>query len=204
MAPTLITNVAMFDGTGAAPFPGEVLVERQPHRGGGARAANAFAAAGAAVVDGGGATLIPGLIEAHAHLGFGSSVDRVLRGRTPLAGADAPDHGAYRQGHARSRLHRRLFRRIRTAPPAETALRDEIAAGWLPGPRLRACSFEREAGSVMDGTRKYVSFERRSPDVDGVRTFVNEMAEIGVDFCQAGPDRRQQHRAGHVAHLPLS
>ena len=175
---TLFTNVTVFDGDGPASFPGEVLVE------GNRIVAVAFggehiAAEGAVVVDGGGATLMPGLIEAHAHLGFGSSVDRVLRGpRTPEQMLLVTAHtakvmldygftGAYSAGSH--------------SAAAEVALRDDIDDGWLPGPRLRACSFEREAGSVMDGTRKYVSYDKRPPDIDGVRRFVNEMAAVGVD-----------------------
>ena len=175
---TLFTNVAVFDGDGPGSYPGEVLVEGN-RIAAVARGDERIAANGAAIVDGGGATLMPGLVEAHAHLGFGSSVDRVLRGpRTPEQMLLVTAHtakvmldygftGAYSAGSH--------------SAPAEVALRDDIAAGWLPGPRLRACSFEREAGSVMEGTRKYVSYDRRQPDIDGVRAFVRDMAAAGVD-----------------------
>jgi len=180
MTATLIANVAIFDGSGAAPFPGAVLVEGNRITKV-AQGAERIDANGATLVDGGGATLMPGLIDAHAHLGFGSAVDRILtaRGQTPeqmlLITAHTAkvmlDHGftgAYSGGSH--------------SAPAETALRDEIAAGWLPGPRLRACSFEREAYVPAEGAgRTYVSFNRRQPDLDGVRAFVREMAAIGVD-----------------------
>lgn len=177
--PTLFTNVAIFDGTGAPPFPGEVLVASNRIatvvRGG-----ERINAAGAAIVDGGGGTLMPGLIEAHAHLGFGSAVDRVLKGR-----GQSPEQMLLITAHTAKVMLDHGFTGAYSAgshsAAAETALRDEIAAGWLPGPRLRACSFEREAGSVMEGTRKYVSFDQRSPDIDGVRNFVKEMAAVGVD-----------------------
>ncbi len=143
MPTTLIANVTIFDGSGSAPFPGEVLIDGN-RIAAVAKGGEHIAAPGAATVDGGGATLMPGLIEAHAHLGFGSSVDRVLRGRahtqeqmlliTAHTAKVMLDHGftgAYSAGSH--------------SAPAETALRDEIDAGWLPGPRLRACSFEREA-----------------------------------------------------------
>ncbi len=179
MTATLITNVAIFDGTGAAPFPGDVLIEGNRIKAvskGGER----IAALGATVIDGGGATLMPGLIEAHAHLGFGSAVDRVLRGR-----AHSPEQMLLITAHTAKVMLEHGFTGAYSAgshsAAAETALRDEIAAGWLPGPRLRACSFEREAGSVMEGTRKYMSYDRRAPDVDGVRAFVKEMAAVGVD-----------------------
>lgn len=179
MTATLITNVAIFDGTGAPSFPGEVLVEANRIKTV-AKGGERITAPSAVVVDGAGATLMPGLVEAHAHLGFGSAVDRVLRGR-----AHTPEQMLLITAHTAKVMLDHGFTGAYSAgshsAAAETALRDEIAAGWLPGPRLRACSFEREAGSVMDGTRKYTSYDRRQPDVDGVRTFVKEMAATGVD-----------------------
>ena len=65
----LITNVRVLDGTGRAPFAGAVRVE-------GNRIAEVIAGAaptpagGATVIDGGGGTLMPGLIESHAHIGL--------------------------------------------------------------------------------------------------------------------------------------
>lgn len=179
MTATLIANVAIFDGTGAAPYPGDVLIEgnriKAVSKGG-----DRIAALGAAVIEGGGTTLMPGLVEAHAHLGFGSAIDRVLRGR-----AHTPEQMLLITAHTAKVMLDHGFTGAYSAgshsAAAETALRDEIAAGWLPGPRLRACSFEREAGSVFDGTRKYTSFEQRPPDVEGVRAFVNDMAAVGVD-----------------------
>src|SRR5690242_6521896 len=91
----LFTDVMVFDGTGAAPCPGQVLVEgnriRAVTRAGesldgtsSATAAGSGAAigsgtgagvgAGAVIVRGHGATLMPGLVEAHAHLTWPSSV----------------------------------------------------------------------------------------------------------------------------------
>ena len=64
----LFTNVSVIDGTGAKPFEGSVLVR-------GGRIASVTKGDGGAdegteIVDGGGATLMPGLIDAHAHLSF--------------------------------------------------------------------------------------------------------------------------------------
>jgi imidazolonepropionase-like amidohydrolase len=179
MSGTLLTNIAIFDGTGAGLFPGEVLIDGN-RIAAVARGGEPIAAHGATVVDGGGATLMPGLIEAHAHLGFGSAVDRVLRGR-----AHTPEQMLLITAHTAKVMLDHGFTGAYSAgshsPSAETALRDEIAAGWLPGPRLRACSFEREAGSVMDGTRKYTRYDQRQPDIAGVRAFVKDMAAFGVD-----------------------
>src|ERR1700694_3468478 len=68
MAATLITNTTILDGSGTAPFPGDVLVEGQRiaavQRGGGLPRGEARG------IDGAGATLMPGLIEPHGHVSY--------------------------------------------------------------------------------------------------------------------------------------
>ena len=66
----LFTNVRIIDGTGAQPFSGEVLVQgnRISRVGRGPRS---LPTAGVTVIDGAGATLMPGMVEGHAHLSFG-------------------------------------------------------------------------------------------------------------------------------------
>src|SRR2546427_36410 len=65
----LITNARVFDGTGREPFLGAVRVEgnriTQVTPGAAAPAPD-----GATVINGAGATLMPGLIESHAHIGL--------------------------------------------------------------------------------------------------------------------------------------
>ena len=73
---TLFTNIAIFDGTANPARTGQVLVEGDTI----ARVAYApdtIEAAGATVVDGQGATLMPGMVEAHAHLTWASSVEKI-------------------------------------------------------------------------------------------------------------------------------
>ncbi|MBO6784484.1 MAG: amidohydrolase family protein, partial [Alphaproteobacteria bacterium] len=67
MSETLFRNVQIVDGTGAAPFAGDVLVkgERIAQV---ARDGEAIEAPDATTVDGAGMTLMPGLIDAHAHI----------------------------------------------------------------------------------------------------------------------------------------
>lgn len=177
-------NAAIFDGTGQPCFAGSVIVE-------GNRITKVFRDAAEGIsenalrVDAGGATLMPGLIEAHGHLGFGSTVECVLPLgphsqelrllRTAMAARVMLDYG-YTSNYSGGAINAR----------AEVALRDEIAAGRQIGPRIRACSFERaaEAASVVarpGGGRTYSGIADRDSDPAGMRDFVKEMADIGVD-----------------------
>src|ERR1051326_3941499 len=62
----LLTDAEIFDGTGRPPFRGEVLVKG--NRIAAVGEANRLERPRAEVIDCGGATLMPGLVEAHAHL----------------------------------------------------------------------------------------------------------------------------------------
>ncbi|HWT31465.1 MAG TPA: amidohydrolase family protein, partial [Propylenella sp.] len=63
---TLFTNVWIFDGSGDERFPGEVLVRGERIEAV-TRHDDRLPADGTDVVDGQGATLMPGLVEAHGH-----------------------------------------------------------------------------------------------------------------------------------------
>ncbi len=76
MARTVFTGGQVFDGTGSAAFPGEVVVDgdrvvevRQGH--------HPDLHDGDAVVDVAGHTVMPGLVESHAHLTFPSAVGHI-------------------------------------------------------------------------------------------------------------------------------
>ena len=133
--------------------PGDVLVEGE-RIAGVARDGQRLARGAARVIAGGGATLMPGLIESHAHLGFASCIDRppgfgpmlepdVRAEATTHAGAVLLDYGftsAYSAGAIDAAL--------------EVSLREKFASGDLPGPRLRACSFERDGAAAAHGGQR--------------------------------------------------
>ena len=75
MADVLYTNVRVFDGGGEPPFRGDVLVQgnqishvvKTSHASQGQRTPPVM---GAQVIDGAGAFLMPGMIEAHTHFSW--------------------------------------------------------------------------------------------------------------------------------------
>ena len=110
---TLIRNATIWDGTGAAAFVGDLLVEGNRIRS--VSAAGARTAPGADVqIDARGRFLMPGMTEGHAHLSFDgvTATEDLIRPppeeHTLIAARVARDA-------ARPRLHQRLQRREREA-----------------------------------------------------------------------------------------
>lgn len=174
---TLFTNVNVFDGTGAATFYGQVLV-RGDRIARVARSGEPMDREVARVIDGGGATLMPGLVEAHAHLTWPSSVERVVNAMklpieehmlvTAQNARITLDHGftsAYSAGSLGERF--------------EVALRDMIDAGHMPGPRLRASALEKGAEGVMGVPAGHDPTHDR--DIAGLRNYVKAMKALGCD-----------------------
>jgi imidazolonepropionase-like amidohydrolase len=170
MSATLITNVYVFDGTGSPSLPGEVLVEGNRIKTV-ALGGEHIDSRGAEVVDGEGGTLMPGLVEPHAHLTFPNSIDRKVAGFMP-----PPERHSYIIAHNAKTIldhgYTSAFSGGATRPAIEVALRDEIADGYLPGPRLKAASFER----ALDGSRLGIG-----SGVEDVEKFCREMIAVGVD-----------------------
>jgi len=176
-APVLFTNIRIFDGTGAAPYPGEVRVEGQRI----ALVAPAPARldhSGATVVDGSGAMLMPGMVEAHAHLSWPCAYDRIILDKaippeehlliTARNARITLDHGftsAYSAGSLGTRF--------------EIALRDEINGGWLPGPRLKASSIERAPGQVFGIPQTHDEGHGRG--AVAMRAYIKSCAELRLD-----------------------
>ena len=177
MRPLIFTNVKIFDGSGRAPFPGEVRVigERIDVV---AEGASQLDQQGAELIDGQGMTLMPGMVEAHAHLTWPSSVERVINSMklpieehmlvTAQNARITLDHGftsAYSAGSLGERI--------------EPVLRDMIDAGHIPGPRLRASALEKGAEGVMGVPEGHDPTHDRS--IDGLIAYVKAMKAQGCD-----------------------
>jgi imidazolonepropionase-like amidohydrolase len=132
----LFRNARILDGTGSAPFAGDVLVEGNRIT----KVGKVTVRPDARAVECGGRTLMPGLIEPHAHLSF---VDQA----TPEAFSSLPveEHLLATIKHARLYLDQGFtacFSAAATKPRLDVVARNAIAAGDFPGPRLLAASVQ--------------------------------------------------------------
>ncbi|WP_438391866.1 amidohydrolase family protein [Caballeronia sp. DA-9] len=177
MTRTLLKNAMVFDGTGIDRFLGSVLINgdrieailRHPE----------ILHTDCTVLDCRRATLMPGLVDAHAHLAFGTTVEKLNRPRQrppeeaalviAHCGRVLLDHGftsAYSGGCAQ--------------PSAEIMASKAFDEGLLPGPRLRTCSFERTPGGTQGGATSFPGTSREAEPAS-VAEFVRSMAADGVD-----------------------
>jgi imidazolonepropionase-like amidohydrolase len=188
VAGIIFENVRIFDGAQLRPGIGAVRVE-------GNRIAEvvdsgrAIAAGdGDRIIDGRGRTLMPGLIEAHAHLSWPSSVERFVPGMglppedlvltTARNARILLDHGftgAYSAGSL--------------SKSVEVVLNSFITSGGMAGPRLIASSIERSPPTSEELDPGQVAEHGKGPDA--VRAFVKDCASIGaksVKFLLSGED----------------
>ena len=155
----LFTNVNIFDGTSDALAEGmSVLVEGNLIK---KVAKGAIEADGATVIDGGGRTLMPGLIETHAHL--------VLTGPN-LSAIEAMDWGqlAYASVPNAEMYLMEGFTTVRDAGGAPAAMREAIDKGDIVGPRLYT------AVSFLGGRGGHADFATYSSEPDG-KTNMNRL-----------------------------
>ncbi len=190
MSAVLFTNVRIFDGSGRAPYAGEVLVRDNRIAAVAAGATAPLSAEikkAATVVDGKGATLMPGLTEAHAHLSWPSSVERFVPGMslppedllltTARNARILLDHG-FTSAYSGGALGKTL----------EVTLKAHIDSGGLPGPRLVPSSIEREPPSD-DQRLAPGNVAEHGSGPEAIRAFVKSCAEIGaksVKFLLSG------------------
>jgi imidazolonepropionase-like amidohydrolase len=190
MKPVLFRGASIWDGSGAAAFPGDVLVEGSrikaiapvPER---------LAVDGATVIEALGRTLMPGLVEGHAHISFGGAVNDSDLGNIPpeehvlLTVRNAKtllDHGftsAYSAATSKLRL--------------DVVIRNAVNAGEFPGPRIRAGSPEiTVTGGLGDERKAHMYFESFGLIADGVE----EITKAVRLCCREGVDNIKLNISG--------
>ena len=186
----LFRGASVWDGSGAPPFPADVLVEgtriktiaRAPHR---------LATDGATVIEARGRTLMPGLVEGHAHISFGGAVNDSDLGNIPpeehvlLTMRNAKtllDHGftsAYSAATSKLRL--------------DVVIRNAVNAGEFPGPRIRAASPEiTVTGGLGDERKAHMYYESFGMIADGPE----EIAKAVRLCCREGVDNIKVNISG--------
>ena len=188
MSATLFTNVRVIDGDGNEPHAGEVLVESNRIRKVGTRAGE-IAANGARQVDGGGQTLMPGLIESHAHISFCNTADLESLGDIP-----PEEHTLASMKFAKVMLDQgftSIFSAAAAKARLDVVIRNAIDAGDIPGPRMRAASPELTPTSGLgDVRRRHMHRETFAITCDGAEEFrktAREMVREGVDTLKINP-----------------
>ena len=201
----LFTNVRILDGTGAQPYPGEVLVQGNRISRVGARRARAADRAASTTVDGGGATLMPGMVEAHTHFSWNdqpglSAIQRMPhRGAHPLVRAHRqalPRHGLdllHRRGHRQAAPRRGHPQRDRVGPDPGPAL-----PGGQPGDHGAGRPRRRDAAAPAVSRSSASAPSSAAPRRCGRR--VRMFLKYGVDTDQAEPLGRVHRRHARRVH----
>src|SRR6201996_8768517 len=178
----LFRGASVWDGSGAPAFPADVLVENGRIKAI-AHTASRLSTEGATVIEARGRTLMPGLVEGHAHISFGGAVNDSDLGNIPpeehvlLTVRNAKtllDHGftsAYSAATSKLRL--------------DVVIRNAVNAGQFPGPRIRAASPEiTVTGGLGDERKAHMYYESFGMIADGpeeIRKIVRLCCREGVD-----------------------
>jgi imidazolonepropionase-like amidohydrolase len=184
MADTLFTNVRILDGSGALPTSGSVLVQGNRICSVG-RSTAPISPAGATVIDGAGATLMPGMCEAHTHFSWNDAATLSAIQTMPLE-----EHVLWCAKVAKKYLEAGFTSCVGAAcakPRLDVVTRNAINSGQIPGPRYLAASQEITVpGGLGDETLPHLPFPEFSFGVnvnsaDEMRKAVRMFLKYGVD-----------------------
>jgi imidazolonepropionase-like amidohydrolase len=185
-AGTLFTNVQVFDGTSAERYPAEVRVRDNRIDAVAQGSGSLSRDADLQVIDGRGATLLPGLCSTHCHLTYNNG-----RSTAELAALPIEEHTLLAARNATLLLDHGFTAVVGAAaakPRLDVVIRNEINAGLLKGPRMRACSGEYTVSGGLADERK---LGRDVPGIgqicdgpDEFRRSIRQMIREGVDIVK--------------------
>ncbi len=185
----LFTNVRVLDATGEYPYTGEVLVQgnriKQVTRGGSSRFGAPMSAGGATVIDGMGATLMPGMIDAHLHLSWNNAP-----GVDPINMMEPEEHMLVTMEMAKIVLDAGFTggRGAAAAKPRlDVVAKRFINEGRFPGPRYLAAGPEiTTVGGLGDSAPSHIPHPGLNLGLvvsgpEEVRRTVRSLIKYGVD-----------------------
>lgn len=183
----LFTNVRILDGTGEYPFTGEVLVHgnriRQVARG-----SRGIPTMGATVIDGAGATLMPGLCDAHCHFSWNDQPSLEAIQMMP-----PEEHTLFAADVAKTMLDSGFTMCVGAAaakPRLDVVIRNAINSGLIPGPRYLANTQEIAThaglGDAAPPHLDYpeLSFAALVSGPEEMRRTVRRFLKYGVDLIK--------------------
>jgi imidazolonepropionase-like amidohydrolase len=175
-----LTNARVLDGTGAPPRDGgAVLVEA-------GRIARVAAAAdavpeGATTVDLGGRTLMPGLVDAHSHVGQSFAAPVPRKGAEPLLPGTTA-HVLAAELRESLRMGITTFRDVGSIGDGVVEARQAMRYGAFDGPRILTCG--RIVSPTGPGGRFFAGMYREADGADDFRRAVREQIRYGADFVK--------------------
>ena len=199
MSNVLFTNVRIFDGSGDLPYAGEVLVQGNRITRV-ARGARSMPTSGVTMVDGAGATLMPGMIEAHTHFSWNDqpTLDSIQR-------MPPEEHVLWCATVAKRYLDMGWTSCVGAAtakPRLDVVIRNAINSGQIPGPRYLAASQEITVpGGLGDETKPHLPYKEFS--FGAVVSGREQMRECVRMFFKYGVDSIKLNLSGeYITGLP--
>jgi imidazolonepropionase-like amidohydrolase len=184
----VFSNVRILDGSGEYPYTGEVAIQgnriRQVTKGA-SRLLTGAGSGAQTVIDGMGATLMPGLIDAHLHLSWNNAP-----GIDPIQMMPPEEHTLVTAQMAKVVLDAGFTAGRGAAaakPRLDVVVRNAINSGMIPGPRYLAAGPEiTTVGGLGDSAPSHIPHEGLNLGIvvsgpEEVRRTVRTLIKYGVD-----------------------